>query len=154
MSRFLAPRARRTPISRVRSVTVASMMFMMPMPPTSREMAAIEPSTMLKIRLVVLGLAEQFERHDHLVVLLLVEPVEQGLDLRIGGFHGFEIAHLDRDLVQFDLLGLEAAGGAPDEDFAEAGAGGGERDVDVVVERFALHLAGLGALLGACPFPA
>ena len=47
-----APTARRTPISRVRSSTVASMMFMIPMPPTTREMAAMEPSTMLKIRLV------------------------------------------------------------------------------------------------------
>ena len=35
-----APTALRIPISRVRSVTVTSMMFMMPMPPTSREMAA------------------------------------------------------------------------------------------------------------------
>ena len=33
----------RMPISRVRSVTVTSMMFMMPMPPTSREMAAMPP---------------------------------------------------------------------------------------------------------------
>ncbi len=40
-----APRLRRIPISRVRSVTVTSMMFMMPMPPTSREMAAMPPST-------------------------------------------------------------------------------------------------------------
>ncbi len=31
-----APRLRRIPISRVRSVTVTSMMFMIPMPPTSR----------------------------------------------------------------------------------------------------------------------
>ena len=31
-----APMARRMPISRVRSVTDTSMMFMMPMPPTSR----------------------------------------------------------------------------------------------------------------------
>ena len=38
-----APMARRMPISRVRSVTVTSMMFMMPMPPTSRLMAAIPP---------------------------------------------------------------------------------------------------------------
>ena len=29
------------PISRVRSVTETSMMFMMPMPPTTREMAAM-----------------------------------------------------------------------------------------------------------------
>ena len=40
-----APMARRMPISLVRSVTVTSMMFMMPMPPTSREMAAMPPST-------------------------------------------------------------------------------------------------------------
>ena len=38
------------PISRVRSVTVASMMFMIPMPPTSRLMAAIAPVTTLKMR--------------------------------------------------------------------------------------------------------
>ena len=35
------------PISRVRSVTVASMMFMMPMPPTSKEIDAINMSSML-----------------------------------------------------------------------------------------------------------
>jgi hypothetical protein len=39
----LAPTALRSPISRVRSVTLTSMMFMMPMPPTSRLMAAIAP---------------------------------------------------------------------------------------------------------------
>ena len=37
MSRGLAPSALRTPISRVRSVTATSMMFMTPMPPTSSE---------------------------------------------------------------------------------------------------------------------
>ena len=36
-----APIARRMPISRVRSVTDTSMMFMMPMPPTSSEIDAI-----------------------------------------------------------------------------------------------------------------
>ncbi len=36
MSRVRAPTARRRPISLVRSVTETSMMFMMPMPPTSR----------------------------------------------------------------------------------------------------------------------
>ena len=44
--RPLAPIAMRMPISRVRSVTETSMMFMMPMPPTSSEMAAAEPSRM------------------------------------------------------------------------------------------------------------
>ena len=45
MLALVAPMARRMPISRVRSVTVTSMMFMMPMPPTTREMAAMPPST-------------------------------------------------------------------------------------------------------------
>ena len=43
--RSLAPRALRMPISRVRSVTETSMMFMMPMPPTTREMAAMMART-------------------------------------------------------------------------------------------------------------
>ncbi len=38
--RRFAPMALRRPISRVRSVTLTSMMFMMPMPPTSSEIAA------------------------------------------------------------------------------------------------------------------
>src|SRR5688572_2022520 len=39
-----APTARRSPISRVRSVTDTSMMFMMPMPPTTSETEAIAAS--------------------------------------------------------------------------------------------------------------
>ena len=37
----LAPSALRIPISRVRSVTDTSMIFIMPMPPTTSEMAAM-----------------------------------------------------------------------------------------------------------------
>ncbi|MND31256.1 hypothetical protein D3C80_217980 [compost metagenome] len=44
MSRWRAPVAMRMPISRVRSRTVMSMMFITPMPPTTREMAAMAPS--------------------------------------------------------------------------------------------------------------
>ena len=40
----VAPTAERRPISRVRSVTDTSMMFMMPMPPTSRDTAATHAS--------------------------------------------------------------------------------------------------------------
>ena len=40
-SRRRAPTARRTPISRVRSLTATSMMFMMPTPPTTSETAAM-----------------------------------------------------------------------------------------------------------------
>ncbi len=50
MSRRFAPRARRMPISRVRSVTVASMMFMMPMPPTISEIDAMAPSMIVNSR--------------------------------------------------------------------------------------------------------
>ena len=41
MSRRRAPTDLRMPISRVRSVTETSMMFMMPMPPTSSDTAAM-----------------------------------------------------------------------------------------------------------------
>src|SRR5713101_1399532 len=44
MWRRRAPTAMRRPISRVRSVTDTSMMFMIPMPPTSRETEAIAAS--------------------------------------------------------------------------------------------------------------
>ena len=47
MSRPCAPTAMRMPISRVRSVTLTSMMFMMPMPPTMSETLAIEPRSMV-----------------------------------------------------------------------------------------------------------
>ena len=43
-SRRRAPTASRMPISLVRSVTDTSMMFMMPMPPTISEIAAMLPS--------------------------------------------------------------------------------------------------------------
>ena len=43
ISRLLAPSARRMPISRMRSVTLVSIMFMMPMPPTKSEMPATAP---------------------------------------------------------------------------------------------------------------
>ena len=48
MSRRFAPTALRTPISRVRSVTETSMMFMIVMPPTSNEIADT-PSVTRKI---------------------------------------------------------------------------------------------------------
>ncbi len=45
MARRGAPSALRTPISRVRSVTATSMMFITPMPPTSREIEEISVIT-------------------------------------------------------------------------------------------------------------
>ena len=42
------------PISRVRSVTLTSMMFITPIPPTSSEIAATSPSSVVKTLLVEL----------------------------------------------------------------------------------------------------
>ena len=44
-----APRALRIPISLVLSATDTSMMFMIPMPPTSREIAAIAAKKEVKV---------------------------------------------------------------------------------------------------------
>ena len=45
MSRRLAPSALRRPISRVRSLTTISMMFMITMPPTTSDRATMPTST-------------------------------------------------------------------------------------------------------------
>ena len=52
MSLWRAPTAMRTPISRVRSVTDTSMMFITPMPPTTSAMAAMAPISSVMVRVV------------------------------------------------------------------------------------------------------
>ena len=52
ITRGVAPSALRRPISRIRSVTETSMMFMTPIPPTSNETAAIPPSSTVSVLLV------------------------------------------------------------------------------------------------------
>ena len=51
-SRRVAPTVRRMPISRVRSRTDASMMFMIPIPPTSSDSTATLPTTTANVRWV------------------------------------------------------------------------------------------------------
>ena len=46
----MAPSALRNPISRIRSVTDTSMMFMTPIPPTSNEMPATPPRRIVNVR--------------------------------------------------------------------------------------------------------
>ena len=65
------------PISRVRSVTVASMMFMMPMPPTISEIDAIAPSNQREERCVFSAVSQQVQRHGQLEVLLRVKLLQQ-----------------------------------------------------------------------------
>ena len=57
MAERLAPTALRRPISRVRSETETSMMFMMPTPPTSREMPTMPPATIVTITAILLKVA-------------------------------------------------------------------------------------------------
>ena len=52
MSTPRAPTLMRRPISRVRSVTLTYMMFMMPIPPTRSEMPATEPKRMVMVDMV------------------------------------------------------------------------------------------------------
>ena len=52
MSRPRAPIALRMPISRVRSRTETSMMFMIPMPPTISEIEAMPPSRNVSVALI------------------------------------------------------------------------------------------------------
>ena len=53
ISRFAAPSAFLNPISRVLSVTATSIIFIMPIPPTTREIAAIETSKSVKMFVTV-----------------------------------------------------------------------------------------------------
>ena len=72
MSRPRAPTAMRRPISRVRSVTDTSMMFMMPMPPTTSDTDAIAASRMRQhLRARLLRGEHLGEVADEEVVLLV-----------------------------------------------------------------------------------
>lgn len=59
MSDFFAPSARRIPISPVRSLTVASILFTVPIPPTKRDIAAILPNTKLSYCCVALRCSQR-----------------------------------------------------------------------------------------------
>ena len=65
MSRGRAPSALRSPISRIRSVTDTSMMFITPMPPTSSEMTAMPASiTVIVLSTEVAALEDRLLRRD------------------------------------------------------------------------------------------
>ena len=89
MSRPFAPIAMRMPISRVRSVTETSMMFMIPIPPTRSEIDAIARRAAADSVLggLVGRLRDLLLRADHEVrVLARRDPVplaQERLDLRL-----------------------------------------------------------------------
>ena len=86
MSRPRAPTAMRRPISRVRSVTDTSMMFMMPMPPTSSDTEAMAASSkVMHLRRLLLRLGDLGEVAQREVVVLAglqaVPLAQQAADL-------------------------------------------------------------------------
>ena len=96
MLRRVAPSALRTPISRVRSVTETSMMFMIPMPPTTRLTAA-----MLASRVVKTCVACCWVWQDVLLIADGEVVVAAGADVVLAPEHPLEVHHalLDRDAV-------------------------------------------------------
>ena len=102
MSPRRAPIALRMPISRVRSVTLTSMMFITPIPPTSSEIAATQVSSVVK--------TDSLELEASMIELWLITLipsltpvpfVEHLGDLRFGFGDGVLGGRLDRDLTQF-----------------------------------------------------
>ena len=87
------------PISRVRSVTDTSMMFIMPMPPTTREMAAM-PARISTIMLIMLVIVLQHLAHagDGVGVVIAWKMDSSSATTRaVLALIGKSIAHRNRD---------------------------------------------------------
>ncbi len=120
MLRFLAPTARRIPISRVRSVTETSMMFMMPMPAASKaiELTTTTPMRTVSVKVLNWAINESLEAISKL-------SGSPGGTLRI---MRKQAAHfLDAGLIARAVAGLDQDGQAAP-DVAEAVKAGGKGD--------------------------
>ena len=74
----VAPRALRSPISRTRSVTETSMMFITPIPPTSKEMAAMPARRIVRASLTELAVVlERRLRGNRVVGILRIGDLVQ-----------------------------------------------------------------------------
>ena len=78
-----APMASRVPISRVRSVTDTSMMFMMPMPPTSRLTAATAASRPVSTRVELGQGLHDFFHVPHIEIIFLAVPIRRRSRIRV-----------------------------------------------------------------------
>ena len=79
----------RMPISRVRSVTDTSMMFMMPMPPTSSDTPAMPPSSMVITRVVASAVSATSDRlrtvkSSSCPAAMLCRCAQERVDLALG----------------------------------------------------------------------
>ena len=75
-----------------------------------------------------------------------MEVVYEVADLRLPGDDFCGGVHLDDELMNLDFLGFATTGGAGDEGFAEAAAGGGKGDVNVVIDGLSFGFGILRAL--------
>ena len=90
----VAPSALRMPISRVRSVTDTSMMFMMPMPPTSSDTAAMPDSR------YVMTSRRLLRRRQDVGLIADLEIVRRALPNPVlAAKHALNVGHRVRDLV-------------------------------------------------------
>ena len=95
------------PISRVRSVTVASMMFMMPMPPTTSEMPAIATMHEVPDALLLLGGAKDLDRGLHVhIAEILVRNINHVLGDPGQPLHVIDAVALEPDFRQLNLFAL------------------------------------------------
>ena len=111
MSLRRAPIALRMPISRVRSVTVTSMMFITPMPPTSSEIAATAASRTVKVwfdALVVCSSADWLRMLNaaRAVGVRVVRREDRGR-LGVGVVDRLRRRRLEHDLAQLAALADE-----------------------------------------------
>ena len=115
-SRRLAPMALRRPISRVRSVTVVSIMFMMPMPPTTSEMPAMAASSSVSVRVVEVAVEARSawlitEKSAELGSVMPWRCEQQVGDIGLQLGHALLVDRLDADAATGSLSVRPAAAG-------------------------------------------
>ena len=134
ISRSFAPIALRMPISRVRSFTLTSMMFMMPMPPTSSEMKAMTKQEDLVRLLRILRRLQLIRLVGHLPVRAARSSCGAGrervVDLVDRIVHALRAPGLDGDRVN-SVPGARGPCRSPAVSVSDIG----ERNVRLIVQR-------------------
>ena len=134
MSRRRAPSAFRTPISRVRSVTETSMMFMMPMPPTSSDTRRCRRAGRRRSRVVAWNVSSSVV-WLRMLKSLGYAPGAAGARARSTESTSLIAASIRCAAVACDIRSISTRSVAEDTHLR-----GGERDVDVVVRIAEAHL--------------
>src|SRR2546425_359954 len=100
---FRAPSERRKPISRVRSVTLASMMFMITIPPTTRKTAVRPTADVVAVRSGANGLDDGIHVGEELFDQIRADEAYRRAVLLIGGSQ--ETARCDGEPANIGKVG-------------------------------------------------